>query len=334
VVAGLLAGAAALTRSIGVAVMAGVVLALVRKPRAAVTAALVAMAALLPWGLWVAAHRAETDPAIAANYGTYADLVAQSGWSWLSLGSITDLGRPLANLVLPPLPPALRAIAAGWTMLVLAVGVVLLVRRAPATGWTLAAYLGFVVVWPYGPDRFLWAVLPWLGLAFASAFRAFHRLGASGGPGRRLLRPAALATGVLVVTGLTLGSARGYIRGSATAEQRGISETFEAVLPWVRQATDPGDVIAVEDEAILWLYAGRRAVPSSLWRARGRAAESVGADSLKAYFDRMGVTHVILTGPGSDAAQTLDLMLARFPGYLNPEQVWPGPMMAFRVARR
>ncbi len=332
--AGLLAGAAALTRSIGVAAIAGVALALWRKPRAAVTAGAMGLAMLVPWGLFVALHHVETEPVLAANYGTYGDLIAQSGWGWLSLGSLADLGRPLAALLLPPMPPALWKVAAVWTMLVLAFGIVALARRAPATGWTLAAYLTLVAVWPYGPDRFLWAVVPWLALAFAAALAALYRQGREERTWRGLLRPLALVSGVLVVTGFTVGGVRGYARGSATAAQRGISETFGVVLPWVRQATHPDDVIAGEDEALLWLYTGRRAVPSSLWRARGRTAEYLGPESLKVYFDRMGVSHVILTGPGSDAARTLDAMLARFPGYLNPEQVWPGPMMAFRVARR
>ena len=332
--AGLLAGAAALTRSIGVAVVAGVVIALWRRPRAAAAAGAIGLAPLVPWGLWVAAHHAETDPAILSNYGTYGDLVGQSGWGWLSLGNVADLGRPLAALALPPMPLALWTAAAAWTMLVITLGVVVLARRAPATGWTLAGYLALVALWPYGPDRFLWAVVPWLALAFAAALGWMHQQGADQRSWRGLLRPLALVTGVLVVTGFTLNGARGYLLGSATAAQRGISETFRVVLPWVREATHPNDVIAGEDEALLWLYTGRRAVPSSLWRARGRSAEYLGPDSLKAYFDRMGVQHVILTGPGSDAARTLDAMLARFPGYLNPEQVWPGPMMAFRVARR
>ncbi|MEK6769705.1 MAG: hypothetical protein AABY85_12045 [Gemmatimonadota bacterium] len=331
--AGLLAGLAALTRSIGVAAVAGVVLALVRKPRAAAAAALISMALLLPWGLWVAAHRAETDPVLAANYGTYADLVRQSGWGWLRVSSIGTLVRPLAALVLPPMPSWLWIAAAAWVTIVLAVGVAALVRKAPATGWTLAAYLLVVAFWPYGPDRFLWAVVPWMGLAFVAAMRAIHSRVVPVGSRRVGMRAFALVTGALVVSGFTFNGARGYAHGAATSEQRAISATFEAVLPWILEATDTSDVIAGEDEALLWLYTGRRAVPSYLWRARGRSAESLGADSLKSYFDRSGVTHVILTGPGSDAAPTIDAMLARFPGYLNPVQVWPGPMIAFRVAR-
>jgi hypothetical protein len=66
---------------------------------------------------------------------------------------------------------------------------------------------------------------------------------------------------------------------------------------------------------------------------RGRESESLGPDSLRAYFDRMGVTHVLLTGPGSDAAPTIDAMVARFPGYLRLVRVWPGRILAFAVER-
>ena len=50
--------------------------------------------------------------------------------------------------------------------------------------------------------------------------------------------------------------------------------------------------------------------------------ESVGA----------GVTHVLLTGPRSDAAPTLNQLLAR-PGYLRLVHVWPGSVLAFAVDR-
>ena len=84
---------------------------------------------------------------------------------------------------------------------------------------------------------------------------------------------------------------------------------------------------------MLWLYTGRRAVPNYVWRHRGRGAESLGPDSLRAWFDRAGVTAAVLTGPGSDAAATMNDVLSRFPGYLRVARVWPGSVLAFTVNR-
>src|SRR5262249_11414463 len=84
--AGVLAGLSAIPRSIGVALVIGLVLALLvtRRPRPALAAGLVAVLVMAPWSAFVSAHHAELDPAIAANYGTYGDLLKQSGWGWLS----------------------------------------------------------------------------------------------------------------------------------------------------------------------------------------------------------------------------------------------------------
>src|SRR5205823_13535809 len=111
------------------------------------------------------------------------------------------------------------------------------------------------------------------------------------------------------------------------------SATMEQVLPWIRSATDTSAIVAGEDEALLWLYTGRRAVPSYLWRVKGRDAESFGPDSLHAWLERSGATHLVLTGPGSDAAATLDALLTRRPGYLQLIRVWPGGILAFRIQR-
>jgi len=92
-------------------------------------------------------------------------------------------------------------------------------------------------------------------------------------------------------------------------------------------------VIATEDEALVWLYTGRMAVPSYLWRVRGRESESLGPDSLRAWLDRSGATHLVLTGTGSEAAPTINALLGSRPGYLRVARVWPGGIFAFAIAR-
>jgi hypothetical protein len=331
--AGALAGASALTRSIGIAVIAGIVATLLaaRRPRAALAAGSVAALLLAPWSIWVAAHHAQLDPAIAANYGTYGDLLRQSGWAWLSPASLGDLGRPLGVIALPS-AALLRAVLALPALALLLAGIVTLVREMPSLGWTLACYLGIVLVWPYGPDRFLWAALPWLALAFALGVQAtWRRAARASGRPRAALRAVAVVGALAVASGYGSFQVRGYSHGWATSTQRGISATMSTVLPWIRQATDTTAVIAGEDEALLWLYTGRRAVPNYLWRVRGRGAESLGADSLHAWLERTGATYLVLTGPRSDAATTIDALIGLRPGYLRLIQVWPGPMYAFRI---
>ncbi len=359
--AGLLAGAAALTRSIGVTVIGGVVLSLAvaRRPREAVAAAIPAALLLLPWQFWSRAHHGAVDPLIASNYGTYGDFLRQGGAGWLSLSSLGEIARPLAAITLPPVPGMLRTLLGLITLVVLVAGFIALTRRAPAAGWMLWCYVAIVAAWPYAPDRFLWGVLPWLAVAFVAGVRwmtdgswqlavgsrqlaggwqlaAGSEQSEAGVPiaaNRKLPAILGWLAAASVAAGFGLFQIRGYLAGGPTATQIGISATMNDILPWIRSATDTGAVIAGEDEALIWLYTGRRAVPSYLWRVRGRASESFGADSLHAWLERAGATHLIVTGPGSEAAPTIDALLAARRGYLELVRVWPGQLLAFRIHR-
>ena len=151
---------------------------------------------------------------------------------------------------------------------------------------------------------------------------------------RRWARALALAGALPVALGFCWYQVRQLPRGSATATQRGISATLAPVLPWIRTETDSTAVIAGEDEALLWLYGGRRAVPNYLWRVRGRTAEDLGPDSLRVWLEKTGATHLVLSGRGSDAAPAVDALLARYPGMLTLVRVWPEGPLVFAVARR
>ena len=139
IAAGLLAGAAAMTRSIGVAVIAGIGIPLLRGRhwRLAVAAGIPAFLLLLPWLLWTAAHHGDLDPLLASGYGTYGDFLKQGGTSWLSLASLGEIARPLAGIGLPPGPLVLRVVMGLAALVVLVTGMVALTARAPALGWML-----------------------------------------------------------------------------------------------------------------------------------------------------------------------------------------------------
>ena len=327
--AGLLAGLSALTRSIGVAVIGGVVLGLgfAQRRREAVVAAVAAALPLVPWLIWSGAHHASVDPLMASNYGTYGDFLRQGGSNWLSLESFGEVARPLAAISLPPVATAARVILGLLALAVLLTGFGTLTRRAPAAGWMLWCYVVIVALWPYAPDRFVWGALPWLAVAFAAGVLRVATLET------RAVRPFAWIAAAAVAVGFGRLQVQGYRIHGETSEQTGISATFDEIVPWIRSATDSNAVVAGEDEALLWLYTGRRAVPSYLWRVHGRDAESFGPDSLHAFLERSGATHLILTGPGSDAAPTIDALISRKPGYLQLIRVWPGQLMAFRIQR-
>src|SRR5207249_4079327 len=170
--AGVAAALALLTRTIGVAAGVGIVLHLLvirRAPwqRAALAGAPVFVAAL-GWGLWVARHRGGIDPGMATNYGSYFEVLKGAGLGvfWPSL---RELPRPLGDLTLSWLPAAALYYAfAVAALAVLLYGLTLMVRRS-SIGLTLFCYLAILGVWPFPVDRFVWVMLPWLGLAWCAA---------------------------------------------------------------------------------------------------------------------------------------------------------------------
>ncbi|MGD0484645.1 MAG: hypothetical protein ABSB58_08310 [Gemmatimonadales bacterium] len=332
--AGAAAGLAGLTRSIGVAVAGGVVLSLLlaRRRREALASAAVALLFLVPWQVWTAAHRSGVPAVLAANYGTYGDLLRQAGWRWINPDLLWDVLRPLGYLAFAAVRPVWHPWFGAPALVVLVIGCVALARKAPALGWSLALYMAVVLLRPYAPDRFLWAVLPLLVVALAMGGVAVWRAGGERGDGRRwALRALAVAGIVPALVGFGRYQVIGFTRRWPTMTQREISETFERILPWVRSATPENAVLAGEDEALLWLYSGRQAVPSYLWHLEGRRDASFGPDSLHAFLDRSDVSYVIVTGPRSEAAPAIDALHQIFPGYLTPVMMWPGPMEAFAV---
>lgn len=299
-----LAALATLTRSIGIAMVIGIaIVAWRRGARRQLVLGLGAAAALLvPWGLWVAMHTAGLDPHLAANYGSYVTDVGQSGIRGVIAGLDFRSLSPMLRLTLPTLPGVLWYPLAAGLLAAVATGAWRVRHHSPALVASLAAYLGMVTLWPHRPDRFIWIVFPWLALLAVTGALAAARRG-------RGWRVAGVVIALAVAAGYPRREAislatRGFAR---TAE--GIGQSFEVLLPSLRDEIPPDAVIASADEALVYLYAGRHAVPSYLfdWSGRGRVWR--GVEDAFAFYCHSGVTHVALTGPGEDAAPlVLDLV--------------------------
>jgi hypothetical protein len=325
--AGLAAALALLTRSIGVAAGAGVVVFLLTTRhvswRVALAAALPVALAAAGWGGWVLRHRAGIDPALAINYGSYFETVRQAGLGvfWTST---RDLLRPLGDLTLGLLPsPALYYVFAGAAVAVGAYGVYLVSRRS-SVGWTLVCYLLILALWPFPSDRFLWGVLPWLGIAWMAGGVALWR--------QDRLRLAVLVLIAVMAAGYGVVEIRGLVgRGWGTTAQR-ISANFGDLLPWI-DSLPPRAVLATDDEALVWLYTGRTSVPLYVYGYRGRSETRPTPAEHRAYLERQGVTHVLFSGFGSGSDVELDALLGAFPGWLVVIHRWSGGRAVLRVNR-
>src|SRR2546422_2264871 len=113
------------------------------------------------------------------------------------------------------------------------------VARRSAIGVTLVVYLAILACWPVPPDRFLWAVLPWLALAWAAGAVALW-------PRPRLRVPVALLAAALVA-GYVRYETRGFAGRWWQLSAQRISHTFAEVLPTL-DSFPPDAVIASRSE--------------------------------------------------------------------------------------
>jgi len=326
-IAGAAGALALLTRSIGIAVVAGVVcfLLLRRAPRRTFMAVLVPpVVAALAWGLWVATHGRQIDPALALGYGTYFAHLSQAGLSAIAV-NVPDMSRPLEALTF-------GWIGVRWVYDILATlalgiglyGLALLARRS-AIGLALVFYFIILAIWPHPPDRFLWAVLPWLALAWtAGMFELARRW-------RRLRVPVAvLAT--LVVGGYLHYELRGFRGHWWDAQARAISANFSELLPVIANLPSTA-VVATDDEALVWLYTRRQSVPLYLESYRGRELIRPTPAEHRAYLERMGVTHILLASATSPSAIELRGLIGAYPQWLPGLYRWSDGRWLFAVNR-
>ena len=322
---GSLAALALLTRSIGIAAGAGVVAYgwAVRRDgwRPALAAALPVAIASLGWGLWIARHRAGIDPDLASDYGSYFETVRAAGLG--ALGSSTaDLARPLGVLTLGWAPSRLVYLMFGIPAIGVGLyGLVLLARRS-AIGLTLAGYLIILGLWPFPPDRFLWAVLPWLGLAWAAGAVELWR--------RTWPRIPIAMLALALAVGFVRYEWKGFTGHWWDYAASRISNNFSELLPGL-DSLPANAVLATDNEPLVWLYVRRPMVPLYLFRYQGRQLLEPPAAVHRAYLEREGVTHVLLSGGGTASADELSLLRTAYPAWLEPVREWPGGRILFEV---
>jgi hypothetical protein len=326
-IGGIVAALALLTRSIGIAGAAGVIAFLLarRAPRRVLVAVLVpVVVAGVGWAVWVKTHEHAIDPELALGYGNYSAHLSQAGASAIAV-NVPDLPRPLEAITLGWIPVRWPyEILATIALAVGLYGIALLVRRS-AIGLSLIFYLLILAVWPYPPDRFLWAVLPWLGLAWAAGGLDLWRRWP------RVRLPLALLV-TLIVGGYLYYEVRGFAGRWWDAQARNISANFAELLPVVRTLPDSA-VVATDDDALVWLYSRRQSVPLYLERYRGRELIKPTPAEHLAYFDRMGVTHVLLASASSPSAGQLKALLDAYPRLFTALYRWSDGRWLFAVSR-
>jgi hypothetical protein len=277
VIAGALLGALTMVRTIGVvAIGAAVLILLLRRQWRAVAAMVFAAGCfLLPWQLWVGAHEGEVATILAGKYGSYSSWLAdgyrEGGVEFaraVAQRNLIGMANDLAYAVMPanvrwPLLLGLAAVVP----LVLG-GLVVLVRRAPVLVTYFVLYLLLITIWPFAPQRFLLAMWPIIILAAASAMVWLWRWRPAGIA--RTGRSVALGAAIVLVGGHVAYNWRGYAEQSWAELQSRQGLSARPLVEWVARYTSPDDVLSTEHDVVVFLYTGRRGIPTSTFLASQR----------------------------------------------------------------
>jgi hypothetical protein len=327
VIAGLLLGALTLVRTLGgAAIMALLgVLLLRRHWRAALAFVAAAAVLLVPWQLWVGAHQQEIAPVLLGKYGAYGPWLSD-GYRAGGLAFARDVVVENLEQMDAMLSFVLMPVASRWPRLIILIaavatgvaGLVLLGRRAPVTRLFVVVYVMIILLWPFEPDRFMIALWPFLVLIAGVAIAATGRwTPATRWP--RAVRAVSLAGMLAVVGGHAAYNWRGYSNRWWESVQRQAGESAKPLVEWVARHTGPEDVVSTEHDLIVYLYSGRRAVPTGTFLPRhrvqpaSRAEFTMWADTLLTlYRPRYFISGWRL------AVEAADALSARTPPRLRP----------------
>jgi hypothetical protein len=261
---GLAIGLAAIARSIGVSLGAGLLAWCAWHGRWPAGLAVPALGLPTAWFAWSRASRGAGMAADPLGYGTSYDgwlgSVPLDAWPVVLRDNLLAVfvhgGHLAAQSVIGVVPPASRPVCALLVGVAL-VGLVAWAARRVGGAWTsaLAAYLALTVAWPWPPSRFLVAVLPLALVLPWAAVRAHRRWLVA-----LSLAAAALATanaGHAVSSWRTARAAGGLVLPSAAPAPW---REYEALFDWIRRATPPDAIVASVAEPMVYLYADRTGV--------------------------------------------------------------------------
>lgn len=342
IVAGLLIGVLAMVRTLGAFAVPAAALVLVARGHWRATFALGIAAALflVPWQLWVSAHQGEIAHPLVGKYGSYGAWLAEGyregGWAFaraVVARNAQDVDRTIGYMILPVTHALLRGVTFAALLVFLVAGTKRFARNAPVTLGFLAAYILVVMLWPFEPTRFLLAVWPlWFPLAAFGAL-ACWRLALP----RALRWPwrVAVAACALAMTGGYLWyNGIGYANSWWTAVQRDAGQRARPIVEWVARHTSPDDVLATEDDLIVYLYTGRKALPTSTFTAAERLRPLTDVEDaivVRQIFDAYDPDYFI-TG-GATGLRTARALAERTPPELRPVGRTPHVTIFKRLAR-
>ena len=268
--AGAAGGILSLVRTLGFVVLPATVLVLAwrRRWKACVMAAAGGLATMLPWQLWIGAHDAGLPDVLVGKYGSYGgwlfDGMREGGLPWVMelvwFNTRHIIGGGWDLLAVNTLPAPVRFGATAAVTVLFFTGWYVLLKRAPVAALTIGGYLALVLMWPFGPQRFTFGIWPLLGLNFGLGAGASLRWRPSAGM-TAVLRTAAISVCALLAVGYAASNYRSATRRWWSSVQEYYAGRSKPMAAWVMANTPEDAIISTEDDVMINLYTGRRAVP-------------------------------------------------------------------------
>lgn len=298
--AGALAAAAFLTRSIGVAVIAAGFLYLLkeRRWRSALLFAGVAVLLAAPWALYARRHaptreqRFQQGGMIVQPYDVQlwqrrAGDVTSGTVKFNELperfwdNTLRIIGNNPARLFLPVLyrsaklsgeevlESGLRTKVLAWLLSALILpGLALTVYRKLTAAELVVAFTFLIAaLWPWDTYRFILPLAPFLLFYLLEALRAMHKfaqvkleLKSQTASWKVLLGAVACVLALYLVDHAGYWYARNDPTRAEYLPWRALFEENKAALDWLREKTPPDAVVASENPALVYLYTGRKSL--------------------------------------------------------------------------
>jgi hypothetical protein len=161
-------------------------------------------------------------------------------------------------------------------------------------------------LWPFTPIRFLWAIwpllvlMPVLGVLQALAWRPTRRV-------LRAVRYLALVCACAVAVGYGRFNVNAYRGRWWSSIALSNAQVARPLVRWVAANTPPNAIVASEVESMMYLYAGRQAVPVSKFTVFDYFRSPTESESARALRDIMHAypVSVIAVAPGDSLRASL-----------------------------
>ena len=267
---GVATGALMLVRTHAIALLAAIILLLLvdRRLRDALVVAASATAIQLPWFIWTAIAAPHVAAPLEGSYGSYAGWfftgVREGGASFL-LGTVRANTREIAQLLrdrfTTGFSPAFDTCVALLVVVFLAYGATQFAHRARVTLGFCIGYVIIVLVWPYSPWRFMYAMWPVFALLILEGVRVAWSHSAR-------LRPVIALGATAALLAFLRTELHSYATRGWRAPSRQATAQLAPMLRWIEANTTSGDIVLTEGEQVVALYAGRKAAPPVAFTAR------------------------------------------------------------------